>query len=148
MNNWIGIGRLVRDVEVRYTNSGTAVASFTLAVDRNRKDSQGNKQTDFINVVAWQKLGELCSQYLSKGRQAAVQGELTSRSYQNKEGQKVTLWEINASNVQFLDKPEKGDSNVAKPNIQPNSQPQRSYGDDPFADESTEINLEDESLPF
>jgi single-strand DNA-binding protein len=142
MNTWFGIGRLTADPELRYTGSGTAVCSFTIAVDRARKDSQGNKQTDFVPVIVWQKLGELCSQYLTKGRQAAVQGELTSRTYENRDGQKVKVWEVIASNVQFLDRGDSGGqgaSNTQQP------KPARQFEDDPFASDDIP---DDGELPF
>lgn len=146
MQQWLGIGRLTKDVESRHTQSGKAVSSFTLAVDGDRKD-----QVDFINIVAWEKTAELCSQYLAKGRQVAVSGKWHSRQYENRDGIKVTVWEVTAERVKFLDKAEKGDSNASKSNVQPKPQPQRSYGDDPFAsdpfsDDSAELDLDD--LPF
>jgi len=108
MNRIILIGRLTADPELRYTASGTAVAQFTLAVNRQRSNQNGEREADFINIVVWQKLGELCAQYLRKGRQAAVDGRLQIRSYENKEGQKVRVAEVVAENVQFLDRAEAG----------------------------------------
>ncbi len=110
MNRIILIGRLTADPELRYTPSGTAVAQFTLAVDRNRANQNGERETDFINIVVWQKLGELCAQYLRKGRLAAVEGRLQIRSYENKEGQKVRVAEVVADNVRFLERAEQGES--------------------------------------
>jgi single-strand DNA-binding protein len=103
MNRIILIGRLTADPELRYTASGTAVASFTLAVNRQRTNQNGERETDFINIVVWQKQAELCAQYLRKGRQAAVDGRLQIRTYENKEGQKVRVAEVVAESVQFLD---------------------------------------------
>jgi single-strand DNA-binding protein len=108
LNRIILIGRLTADPELRYTPSGTAVAQFTLAVDRNRPNQNGERETDFINIVVWQKLGELCAQYLRKGRMAAVDGRLQIRSYENKEGQKVRVAEVVADNVRFLDRSDQG----------------------------------------
>ncbi|MGB8956443.1 MAG: single-stranded DNA-binding protein, partial [Tumebacillaceae bacterium] len=104
LNRIILIGRLTADPELRYTGSGTPVASFTLAVDRQRSNQQGEKETDFINIVVWQKQAELCAQYLHKGRLAAVDGRLQIRSYENKEGQKVRVAEVVAESVRFLDR--------------------------------------------
>jgi single-strand DNA-binding protein len=129
MNNWIGTGRLTENPTLRYTTSGTAVCSFTLAVDRARKDAQGNKQTDFIQVVAWQKLGELCAEYLAKGRKALVTGELQSRTYENREGQKVKVWEINANSVEFLDRGEPQQTTTQSSSMQ------KATDYDPFADD-------------
>jgi single-strand DNA-binding protein len=103
LNRIILIGRLTRDPELRYTPSGTPVAKFTLAVDRPFLDKQGNRGTDFINVVAWRKLGELCAQYLGKGRLAAVEGRLEIRAYDDKDGNRRWMTEVIADNVRFLD---------------------------------------------
>ncbi len=101
-NRVILIGRLTRDPELRYTPNGVAVASFTLAVDRNYKNSKGEKETDFIPIVCFKQLAELCANYLSKGKLAAVDGKIQTRNYENKEGKKVYVTEIIADNVQFL----------------------------------------------
>lgn len=102
MNRAIIIGRLVREPELRYTQSGIAICSFTLAVDRPFKDSSGEKETDFIDVLAWRKTGELCANYLSKGKLAAVDGRIQVRTYEAKDGSKRKAVEIVADNVQFL----------------------------------------------
>ncbi len=102
MNRITLIGRLTRDPELRYTANGTAVASFCLAVDRQYKNAKGEKETDFINIVVWGKLGENCSEYLAKGRQAAVEGRLQIRSYEGQDGIKRTVAEVVADGVQFL----------------------------------------------
>ena len=104
LNRIILIGRLTADPELRYTASGTPVAQFTLAVDRQRSNQQGEKETDFINIVVWQKQAELVAQYLHKGRLAAVDGRLQIRSYENKEGQRVRVAEVVAESVRFLDR--------------------------------------------
>src|SRR5579875_3202920 len=104
LNRVILIGRLTQDPELRYTNSGTAVASFTLAVDRNRTNQNGERETDFINIVVWQKQAETVAQYLHKGRLAAVDGRLQIRSYENREGQRVRVAEVVAESVRFLDR--------------------------------------------
>jgi single-strand DNA-binding protein len=108
LNRIILIGRLTADPELRYTPSGTAVAQFSLAVDRPRTNQNGERETDFINIVVWQKQAELCAQYLRKGRMAAVDGRLQIRSYENKEGQKVRVAEVVAEGVRFLDRGEGG----------------------------------------
>jgi single-strand DNA-binding protein len=141
LNNVVLIGRLTHDPELRYTTSGTAVASFTLAVERSRTNN-GEKQTDFLPIIVWGKLGELCSQYLAKGRLAGIRGRIETRSYENREGQKVRVTEIVAEEVKFLDRGEK--SEPAKPSTQPAAS---RYEDDPFADD-TQFNLSDDDLPF
>lgn len=105
MNKAILIGRLARDPEVRYTQSGKAVASFTLAVDRrfSRAAQQEGRQTaDFIPVVAWDKLAEACSNYLTKGRRTAVEGRIQVRSYEAQDGAKRYVTEVIAESVEFL----------------------------------------------
>lgn len=103
LNRIILIGRLTRDPELRYTPAGKAVANFTLAVDRGRKDAQGNKETDFIDIIVWEKQAETVSQHLNKGRLVAVEGRLQIRSYEDQKGNKRKAAEVVASSVQFLD---------------------------------------------
>ena len=89
LNHIVIMGRLTRDPELRHTQTGTAVASFTLAVDRDFKDKQtGERATDFIDVVAWRQTAELVSRYFSKGRMAVVEGRLQIRDWTDKEGNK------------------------------------------------------------
>ncbi len=102
LNRIVLIGRLTKDPELRYTVNGIGVASFTLAVDRNRKNQQGEKETDFINIVAWRGLGENCANYLKKGKLAAVDGRLQIRNYEDKEGIRRTITEVVADDVRFL----------------------------------------------
>ena len=102
MNKVVLVGRLTKSPELRYTSQGTAVAGFTLAVNRRVKKDQ-EKQADFITIVVWGTMGENCSKYLHKGSQAAVCGRIQTRNYENKEGKKVYVTEIVAEEVQFLD---------------------------------------------
>lgn len=104
LNRIVLIGRLTADPELRYTPSGAGVCTFRLAVDRGRTGQDGQKETDFINILVWQKLAELCAQYLKKGRIAAIDGRLQTRSYDNKDGQRVNVAEVIADNVRFLDR--------------------------------------------
>lgn len=104
MNKIILIGRLTKDVELRYTQvTNTAVASFTLAVDRKFTKSDNEKQTDFFNVIAWNKLAENISKYLSKGKQVAISGRLETRSWNDEAGQKHNIIEIIAEEASFID---------------------------------------------
>lgn len=105
VNKWVGIGRLTSDPELRFTNNGKPVANFTLAIDRPYKNANGEKEADFIKIVAWNKLGEVCSNNLKKGRLVCVEGSLQIRSYQADDGQKRYVTEIKADEVHFLDKP-------------------------------------------
>ena len=105
LNKIILIGRLTKDVELRYTESGKAVANFTLAVDRPFKKAQGEKEADFIRIVVWGKQAENCANYIGKGRLAAVEGRLQIRSYDGNDGQRKYITEVVADTVKFLDKP-------------------------------------------
>lgn len=101
MNKTFLIGNLTKDVDLRTTQSGKTVASFTIAVNRRFKDKEGEKQTDFFSIIAWGQLGEMCGRYLAKGRKVAVVGELQTRSYE-KDGAKRYITEIIADEVEFL----------------------------------------------
>ena len=105
------IGRLVKDPEIRYTQSGKAVASFTLAIDRPFKDENGNKATDFIPVVAWGKTAEVCGKYLTKGRQTAVMGRIQVRNYKTDDGTRRYVTEVIAEEVEFIGNREKAAHN-------------------------------------
>lgn len=107
VNKVILIGRLGNDPEVRYTTNGGAVANFSLATNESWTDKQGQKQerTEWHRVIVWGKMGELCGQYLSKGRQAYVEGRLQTRDWTDKEGHKRYTTEIVAQSVQFLGSP-------------------------------------------
>lgn len=111
LNRIVIIGRLTRDPEMRQTPSGTAVCTFTLAVDRSFKSANGERETDFIPVVAWRQLGETCGRYLAKGKLAAVDGRLQIRSYKDKDGNNRIAAEVVADNVRFLS-PKSDDSEV------------------------------------
>lgn len=104
VNKVILIGRLGNNPEIRYTNTGTAVANFNLATSENWNDKSGQRQerTEWHRVVVWGKLAELCEKYLSKGRQAFVEGRLQTRSWDDKDGNKRYTTEIVASTIQFL----------------------------------------------
>ena len=101
LNKIIIMGRLTADVELRATQSGKNVASFTVAVDRDFKGQNGEKETDFINCVAWQGTADFVSKYFSKGSMAVVAGRLQTRKYETQDGQKRTATEVIAENVYF-----------------------------------------------
>lgn len=102
MNHVSMIGRLTKIPDIRQTNTGKNVCSFTLAVNRRYKDAQGNAAADFFSVQAWEKLAELCARYLDKGSKVFISGELRNRSYEAKDGSKRTVTEIIANEVEFL----------------------------------------------
>lgn len=107
VNKVMLIGRLGNNPEIRYTNTGTAVANFNVATSENWNDKNGQKQerTEWHRVVVWGKLAELCEKYLSKGRQCFVEGRLQTRSWDDKEGNKRYTTEIVAATIQFLGGP-------------------------------------------
>lgn len=111
LNKIFLMGRLTRDPELRRTGSGTAVASFNLAVDRDFKDKQtGEKQTDFIDCVAWRGTAEFVSRYFTKGRQVVVEGKLQMRDWTDKEGNKRRSAEVVCDNVYFADSKKQDDA--------------------------------------
>lgn len=103
MNRAILIGRLTKEPELRNTPNGTSVCTFTIAVDRRFKQ-EGQQQADFIPIVAWRGQADNCAKYLHKGSQVAVCGSIQTRSYDDKNGNKVYVTEVNAEEVQFLSK--------------------------------------------
>ena len=105
MNKIILIGRLTKDVDLRFTESGKAVANFTLAVDRPYKNQKGKQEADFIRIVVWGKLAENCGNHLGKGRLVAVDGRLQIRSYEGQDGDRKYITEVVAETVKFLDRP-------------------------------------------
>ena len=103
LNKIILMGRLTRDPELRRTESGTAVCSFSIAVDRDFKSKNGEKETDFIDIVSWRATAEFVSKYFTKGRMAVVEGRLQIRDWTDKEGNKRRSAEVVADNVYFGD---------------------------------------------
>ena len=104
LNRIILIGRVAVEPELRYTPSGTQVANFILAVDRNRLNQRGERETDFIKIVVWRKLAEICAQYLNKGKLVAIEGRLQTRSYETQDGQKRKSYEVVADGMRMLDR--------------------------------------------
>lgn len=134
LNRVVLIGRLTKDPELRYTQNGVAVASFTLAVDRNYKNAQGEKETDFIPCVVFRQLAELCANYLAKGRLAAVDGRIQVRSYEAQDGQRRWVTEVLGENVRFLSPKD-------------NSSTGSSAAPDNFGSFAHEVSLDDD-IPF
>ena len=130
LNHITIMGRLTRDPELRRTGSGVAVASFTLAVDRDfGKNENGERETDFIDCVAWRQTGEFVSKYFTKGRMAVVSGRLQIRSWTDKDGNKRRTAEVVADNVYFGDsKKDEGGSSYAGSYSTYGSNPDPAYG--------------------
>ena len=103
MNVAILMGRLTADPELRHTTSGIAVTSFTIAIDRRFTKAGEEKQTDFINIVAWRQTAEFVANYFRKGQLVAVEGSIQTRKYQDKEGNNRTAFEVVANNVHFAE---------------------------------------------
>lgn len=103
INNVCLVGRLTRSVDLRYMPNGTAFGSFSLAIDRTYKNQAGEKETDFINCVIWRKPAVNLSNFTKKGSLIGVEGRLQSRSYDNKEGQKVYVTEVLVENFSLLE---------------------------------------------
>jgi single-strand DNA-binding protein len=153
INRVILVGRLTRDPELRYTQSGVAVARFTVAVNRNYVNQQGEREADFINVVTWRGLAENCAQYLKKGSLVGVDGRLQTGKYENQEGRMVYTTEVVADDVRFLEPKNRTESPSAS-----GFGTGGSYGggggygrkpmDDPFADDGKPIDISDDDLPF
>ena len=171
MNKAILIGRLTRDPELRYTSSNRAVCQFTIAIDRPfTNQASGQREADFINVVAWDRTGENVGKYMTKGRLIAVEGRIQTRNYDNNEGRKVYVTEVVANNVQFLESrnavtnnngfdsmPEPPQERTPydfdgeeTPNTTENATPTMNVEDekDPFASFGEQIEISDNDLPF
>ncbi|MBS9339149.1 single-stranded DNA-binding protein [Fructobacillus sp. M2-14] len=103
INRVVLIGRLTRDVELRYTQSGVAVGSFTLAVNRNFTNANGDREADFINAVIWRKAAENFANFTGKGAQVAIEGRLQTRNYENNAGQRVYVTEVSVDNFSLLE---------------------------------------------
>src|SRR5574344_1736539 len=103
INNVVLTGRLTKDVELKYTQSGSAVGTFTLAVDRQFKNAQGEKETDFVNVVIWKKSAEALANYTRKGSLIGITGRIQTRNYENQQGQRVFVTEVVAESGQVLE---------------------------------------------
>lgn len=140
LNKIIIMGRLTRDPELRRTGSGTAVTSFSLACDRDFKSQSGEKETDFIEVVAWKNTAEFVSKYFSKGRMAVVEGRLQIRDWTDKAGNKRITAEIVADNVYFADSKRSESNDNQKENF--NALSGR------LSDDFVPISEEDGEIPF
>lgn len=108
MNKAVLIGRLTRDPDLRFTPNGIAVCQFTLAVDRPFTNNNGEREADFIPIVVWRKPAENAANYLRKGRMCAVSGRIQTRKYENNEGRTVSVVEVVADEVKFLERAENG----------------------------------------
>jgi single-strand DNA-binding protein len=176
INRVILVGRLTKDPELRYTPSGVAVATFTLAVNRPFTNQSGEREADFVNIVVWRRLAENVANYLKKGSMAGVDGRIQTRSYESQEGKRVYVTEVVADTVQFLEPKASGNGGNTGNNANnfggdpfggdpfggsnpygsgsQGGMPGNNYGgynsydDDPFANDGTPIDISDDDLPF
>ena len=151
MNKVFLIGRLSRDPELRHTTSGMPVCQINVAI--SRPVGQGKEpETDFINVVVWNKQAENVSKYLAKGRQIAIEGRIQTRNYDNNEGKRVYVTEVIASNVEFLGSANDQTRNTQQFNDNPfdtdiSSQETANLDNDPFASFGEKVEISDNDLP-
>lgn len=144
LNRVVIVGRLTADPSLRYTSTGVAVATFTLAVNRPFKNQSGEQEADFFSIVVWRKQAENAANFLKKGSLAGVDGRLQSRSYENNQNQRVYVTEVVAESVQFLEP--KGNQSSKQGNNENKQSGQ--FNDDPFANDGKPIDISEDSLPF
>lgn len=155
MNNVNLVGRLTRPVDLRYTQTGIAYGSFTLAVTRKYKNKDGEREADFINCVIWKKGAELLANYTQKGSLIGVSGPIQTRSYDNQQGQRVYVTEVLVENFDFLESRKNdvdGFSNAGNINTQNFNKNQNLGGNfensDPFMSNGDVFNVQEDDLPF
>lgn len=150
MNKVFLIGNLTKDPEMRSTQSGVAVCNFSIAVNRRFKNANGQQETDFLNVIAWRQLAELCNKYLAKGRKVAVTGSIQTRTYEAKDGSKRTAWNIVADEVEFLSPQNQQSSTQSAPGAYTTaaSKDSGTYAPQPHNDFGGFTQVDDEELPF
>lgn len=155
INNVVLVGRLTKDPDLKYTGNGTAVATFTLAVNRNFTNQSGEREADFINCVIWRKSAETLANYAKKGVLIGVTGRIQTRSYENQQGQKVYVTEVIADNFQLLESKKadfsqntqgSGVSNSQTNNYTRSQQNRNNDESDPFG--SSSIDIDSQDLPF
>lgn len=155
INNVVVVGRLTRAVDLRYTSSGTAYASFTLATDRDFKNQNGEKETDFINCVMWRKPAENLANYTKKGSLIGIEGRIQTRNYDNQQGQKVYVTEVLAERFHFLESAKTGNNDVLNDGgtntlgVNKNQNTSGNFAkNDPFTGSGDVIDVLDSDLPF
>lgn len=166
LNRAILTGRLTRDPELRYTTSGTAVVQATIAVDRQFKNQQGEREADFINLVIWRKAAENFANFTHKGSLVGIDGRIQTRTYENKQGQRVYVTEINVDSFSLLEPrqennqqpnnnyssqaPSNNARNATPNSPQQNQNAQSNYGNqnNDFGNGGQSIDLADDELPF
>jgi single-strand DNA-binding protein len=163
LNRTILTGRLTRDPELRYTTSGTAVVQATIAVDRQFKNQQGEREADFINLVIWRKAAENFANFTHKGSLVGIDGRIQTRTYENKQGQRVYVTEINVDSFSLLEPHQENNqqpnnnyssqapnNNATSNSSRQNQNAQSNYGNqnNDFDNGGQSIDLADDELPF
>src|SRR5699024_9308657 len=146
MNNVQLIGRMTKDVELKYTQNGNAVATFTLAVNRPFRNHQGNQDADFIRCQVWRKPAENTAQYCRKGSQVGVPGRIQTRSFEGQDGKTVFMTEVVVDNVEFLDTRNQSGQGHQQNGYQPNNQNNKQ--NNPYQGQGIPVDVNDEDLPF
>lgn len=158
INRSVLVGRLTRDVDLRYTANGTAVATFTVAVNRQFTNANGEREADFINCVIWRKAAENFSNFTHKGSLVGIDGRIQTRNYENQQGQRVYVTEVVVENFALLEPKSANNNHPSQNNNIPNNnhsngpaQPaanNTATNEDPFADNTQSIDISDDDLPF
>ncbi|WP_258143524.1 single-stranded DNA-binding protein [Enterococcus faecalis] len=151
INNVSLVGRLTKDPDLRYTQSGTAVGQFTLAVNRNFTNQQGDREADFINCVIWRKAAESFANYARKGTLIGLTGRIQTRNYDNQQGQRVYVTEIVVENFQLLESKEVNEQRRSSKPDQATFDKQATEKPDPldpFSKDVSPIDISDDDLPF
>lgn len=152
INNVVLVGRLTKDPDLKYTQSGQAVSTFTLAVNRSFKDKNGNYEADFINCVIWRKSAELLANMGHKGNLIGITGRIQTRNYENQQGQRVYVTEVVADNFQLLESKSENQNKkyqnegLNQQNGENNSLNQSNIN--PFGNDGETIDINDDDLPF
>ena len=148
INNVTLVGRLTKDVELKYTPSNVANVSFTLAVNRTFKNANGEREADFINCVLWRQAAENFANWAKKGALIGITGRIQTRNYENQQGQRVYATEVIAENFQMLESRNQQHEQHEQQQAQPQqAKQQQAKQPDPFAG-GTSMSLNDDSLPF
>ena len=155
INNVTVVGRLTKAVDLRYTSNGTAYASFTLATDRDFKNQNGEKETDFINCVMWRKPAENLANYTKKGSLIGIEGRIQTRNYENEKGQRVYVTEVLAERFHFLESSKTANNDVLSNEgtntlgVNKNQNSSRNFANsDPYTGSGDVIDVLDSDLPF
>ena len=147
INNTVLVGRVTKDVELKYTPANQAVAQFTLAVNRTFKNANGERESDFINCVIWRKSAENFANFVKKGALIGITGRIQTRNYENQQGQRVYITEVIAENFQMLESRSQQQGQQQSQPQQRAAAPQQNKQPDPFAG-GTPMSLNDDDLPF